>query len=543
MNFFAKKGAQRLLTCLAILISSMLHFCAYPPIGAGALIWFAPIPLLLLCAAVPPRKAAWLSFISTALFWLSSLFWLTPVTYAGWVVIALYCALIQIPFFCWFSWITKRHDNLNAWWNLSVMLAAALVWGGLEHFRNIAFTGFPWNGLGIALYENIPVIQLARFGGVPLISALIVFFGTAVTLTVRRYIDLHGHHNGRWHPELMLAILLIALAHSSGIMMLRRPPQQTEKKLRIALLQPSIPQDQKWLMGNFTAEEYDDHRRFIYTRIQHLISAARASGPLDLMVLPETVVPDPIMQVTSAHQRITRFIQDGPPLLLGTLDCQWDENNAEVYYNSSMLLGPNGEKIAQYDKRHLVLFGEYIPDILSIFKSFSPVDGSLAAGHECGLLELSTNITAAPLICFEDDFPDMAREATQKGARLLITQTNDAWFDPFWGPEQHLAQGVFRSVENQIPTLRCANTGVTCLIGPSGKMIKRLDGNSNGLITPQFTCPDKSMPPTFYTRYGDLIPAIMLGAAISLLLFPIILRFRSPQTEDPDQESTHATAR
>ncbi|MBI5145405.1 MAG: apolipoprotein N-acyltransferase, partial [Candidatus Omnitrophica bacterium] len=206
------------------------------------------------------------------------------------------------------------------------------------------------------------------------------------------------------------------------------------------------------------------------------------------------------------------------------------------YFNRALLVSAEGEVLNQYDKLHLVPFGEYIPlrKALPFLETVVPI-GDFTAGREYTVFK---QVTRSPghqvtsqlsvLICFEDLFPELSREFVKKGADFLINITNDAWFKKTSSPYQHLCASVFRAVENRVPVVRAANTGVSGFIAPTGKIITLVQDESgrnifvDGYKTQEILIPERDL--SFYTRYyGDIFILLCLVFVIYFLILKLLV--------------------
>jgi len=495
------------------LAGGLLLAAAFPPLEWPAAAWVALVPLLLAVRMATPGRAFRLGWQAGAAFWLCSIHWLTHVSAAGWIGLATYCALYTGLF----ALIMAGAWNLGARalsGRLLFLALAALSWTGLEWLRGTLFTGFAWNPLGVSQYRNVPLIQLAAWGGVGAVSALVTLVNAALALTIQ-------HHRAAWaartrasRSELLLAVLAVALAWSAGLRVLRTPPDAVTL-LRVGLIQPNIPQDDKW-----TPETFD----VIYGRLRAETRHALAAGPLDLIVWPETALPDDVRTSTNSYTVVRDLVTNGVPIFLGSMDTEWRDNQP-VYYNSSFLFDTQGRLAQIYDKRHLVIFGEYVPlqGVLPMLAYLTPIEASFTPGTVSTVFRLEQPPVAfAALICFEDTVAPLAREAVRGGARLLINQSNDAWFDPSGASRQHLTHSVLRAAENRVPVLRSCNTGVSCGIDCFGRVYDVLadrDGRVavTGCRTTVVAVPGADMPLTFYTRHGDLPGPAGAGVTVGCL--------------------------
>ncbi|HOW98354.1 MAG TPA: apolipoprotein N-acyltransferase [Kiritimatiellia bacterium] len=518
MNGALKEKLHAALPRAGAAASGLLLFAAFPPLEWRNAAWVALAPLLLAARFVSVRRAAFCALLAGALFWLASIAWLTRVTVVGWIILALYSALYFVPPAVLMSAWSARRGVRSGWSNLALMLLLAATWTGAEYLRATLFTGWPWNPLGATQYANLPLIQLARGGGVYAVSALVVWVNAALALTILRYLDVRGHWGRRPHPELMLGFLAVALAVVYGWRSVRADRAEG-LPLRVAVIQPNIPQDEKW-----TAEKFE----MIYGRLRTLTEQALRVGGSDLVVWPETAVPDDIRDSEASYGLAVEMVTNGAPLLVGSMDTEWLDEGPR-YYNSSFLFDTNGMIVKGYDKRHLVIFGEYVPlqPFLPFVRALTPIQASFSPGHTSTVFRLDRpDVPFSALICFEDTVAPLAAESVRNGARVLFNQTNDAWFDPGWAPKQHMIQCVFRSVENAVPSVRCANTGISCFIDRRGRVHDVLDDGNGftrvmGIRAAEVRVPPEDMPLTFYTRHGDLFAQACAGFGALALFFAL----------------------
>lgn len=504
-------------------LTGLLLAASFPPLEWGWAAWVALVPLLLGLNGVRVSKAWKLGLAAGVFFWIPSISWLIHVTFWGWIGLALVCSLYLIPFAVVAAWWTRRYGAGEGWRNLLLMLALAGTWAGFEYIRSVFATGFPWNPLGASQYRSLPVIQAARWGGVTAVSALVALVNAAAALTILRHVKRPRPAGRGPHLEMAVALFAVILAVSDGYAVLRRPapPSQT---LRVALVQPNVPQ-----ACYYMPEEFDG----ILAGLRNLSEAALRGRP-DLLIWPETAPPDEIRTDGATFDLVYALVTNGAPLLAGTMDTAWGDTGP-TYFNSSALVDAGGRIAQVYDKRHLVPFGEYVPlrHIFPFLKVVTPITDSFTPGSTSTVFKLAAakppaepglekpQVTLSVLICFEDTVAALARESVRNGARMLVNQTNDAWFDPSGASRQHMIQCVFRCVENGVPAVRCANTGVSCAIDRWGRVYDVLDDGAgqvrvSGFRLSAVEVPDAGLPPTFYTRHGDLFAQACAAAGIAL---------------------------
>ncbi len=502
---------------IASALSGLLLALAFAPFDIADAGWIALIPWLVACGYMRPDQRWRSGWLAGCVFWLVTIFWLTRVTYLGWLLLALYCALYFIPLAIFASAWLKRFGSGKTGWNILFMVLATAVWVGTEFARATWFTGFPWNPLGACQYEHLALIQHASWGGVYAISAMMVFTNTAIAITILRYLHGHARLGRKPHTELMLAMLVVVIMFVSGNRMAREF-EVHGRDYRLALIQTSIPQDEKW----------DKEKvKMIYRRLYELTTMAVEFAKPEMVVWPETALPFDVRWSDECYQTVYELSRLGSPILVGSMDMETYADRRPLYFNCSFLFDTNGVIVAEYDKRHLVLFGEYVPwhEHIRFITAMTPIAESFSPGSTSTVFRApGRGLPFSSLICFEDTLAYLARDSVKNGARLLINQTNDAWFDPLWGSRQHMALSVFRAVENRVPLVRAANTGISCAINPRGQITDvlkdqqgRHDGPGFKLVTAQV--PFDRMPLTVYTRYGDMFAWVCLGLGIPAWLW------------------------
>lgn len=387
--------------------------------------------------------------------------------------------------------------GLALFWGVASVLAhrlggRPLVWiaalTGAELARSYVLTGFPWALVGY-VWTASPAAQYAAFIGPHGLTAAAL----AVAVTLWR---LATPVWKRAVPMLMFCALLIVAAIGLG-----KPDTPGPAAPVVRLVQPNAPQHQKW---------NPDHILTFFDRQIEFTATATDGPPPDLIVWPETAIPWLLQNADKPLRFITQAAA-GTPVVLGLRRI-----DGPRLYNTLIVLDAEGEIAARYDKHHLVPFGEYVP-----FGDFAARFGitGLAAGEGFGysagpgprLIDLPGIGQALPLICYEAVFPQDVASAPAR-PRLLLQITNDAWFGQFSGPFQHLQQARMRAIEQGLPMLRVANTGVSAMIGPKGEVLRDIPLGQAGYVDAPL--PD-ALPPTPYARTGDwpVLVLVLLGLA------------------------------
>lgn len=496
MDFSFNKWLLR----LAAVASGLLLAAAFPPLGWSALAFVALVPLLLAVRGAGTASAFRLGWLAGAAQWLVLVFWLHHVSWPAWVGLAFYCALYT-GVFAMIAALLWRTCGASTLGRFCLPPVLAVVWGGLEWIRGTFGTGFAWLPLASSQTQNLALLQLAGWGGTYLVSALVMWLDVAVAVTVREYSAARAERRRPGNTTLLAALLVLALAWVHGLQVMRTP-QPAGPLVKAALIQPGIPQMDKW-----TPEMVDT----IYARLRELTRGALAEGRPDLVVWPETAVPDDIRSSTNSYDVVLGLATNGAPILLGSTDTEYRDPAKPRYFNSTFLFNTHGIITGSYDKQHLVAFGEYIPlrEVCPPIGWLTPIEDSFTAGTNSYVFVLPSPVVGfSTMICFEDTVPEIARGFVRSGAQLLVNMSNDAWFEPSAASRQHLLHSILRAVENRVPVLRSCNTGVSCCIDRFGRVYDCVADARGGVAGPGFQTTLVSVPPvtapqTLFTRRGD----------------------------------------
>ncbi len=539
------------LALAAAALSGILLWAAFPPSSRADSAWMALVPIMLVIRRCAPRAAAGWAWLAGLIFWVATLSWFPaiiknggpwPLVLLGQLGLAAWCAAFMAAYGFASGRVWRWAGTSPGWRRVCAVLAAdPLLWAGSELARGWLFSGFAWNFLGVSQVDHLPIIQVAALAGVYGVSALVVAVNGAVASIVERAatpfaarlsVPVIGAPSPRpgWggrllhSAESMLPVALTVFCWSWGMQRIQRARQLDADAVawRIALVQPNSP-------CVFTLN--DDTMR---TQQELLVSQTRLAGSArpDLVVWPETAVlgsvpyePDTLRVIREGAAAA------GAPLLTGALELERTAVSSAApqglfYYNAAWLYSATGETMGRYRKRHLVPFGEYIPldKRVPVLQRLAPTGVSCTPGRDPGVLHVAratgSPLALGPLICFEDTVPALSREAVRAGARLLVLMTNDAWFNGSVEPLQHLDQSVFRAVENGVPLVRAANSGVTCAVDAVGRVM-RLESKGkatdfDGFLVTQVAVADTPLAAP-YTRWGDRVLGLP-GAALLLAL-------------------------
>lgn len=383
--------------------------------------------------------------------------------------------------------------GLGLFWGAAAVLARlarvpamgfVVAFAALEWLRGVVFTGFPWAMLG-HVWIGTPLDQLAALGGPSVLSLLTLMAATLPVL---------------WQGRGAVgSAVLLAAGLGFGLWRLGQPlPEPGEPVLR--LVQPNAEQSAKWDAER--AQEFFDR----------LTGLTAAGGAADLTIWPETSVPY-MLEYNPEVADMVVAASDGKPVALGI-----QREEAGRFYNSLRVLEGEGGETARYDKAHLVPFGEYIPfgdlayDWFGLRAFAAQAGNTYSAGPGPQVLDLGRFGKVLPLICYEAIFPREVNAAPER-ADWMLQITNDAWFGVWTGPFQHFAQARLRAVEQGLPLIRVANTGVTAVVDARGRVVAALPfGTMDALDT---RIPG-ALPPTPYARWGDG-PLALLLAGLALV--------------------------
>jgi apolipoprotein N-acyltransferase len=370
-------------------------------------------------------------------------------------------------------------------------------------------SGFPWNFLGASQYRMLVLIQISSVTGVYGISFLVAWSSAALLCAAVRL----ARGKPSWNMELIGPVLAFTLAGAWGLRQVSTPPATTRQNLKVALVQPSIPQEVVW-------DQSLEQKAARFASLMSLSETALTNRPA-LLVWPEAALPDLLRW--STNQYAGKIILDAVTdlarrhrvwMVVGADDAEIKPgtDHEVVYYNSSFLISPAGELIADYRKRRLVIFGEYVPlsRWLPFLKTFVQVQGEFTPGKRVVTFDLNDlDVQTSALICFEDVFPHITREHVTDDTDLLLNLTNNGWFGESAAQWQHAANAVFRAVENGVPLVRCANNGLTCWVDPRGGMHEIYFRDSSDVYKAGYKIANVPLPaggkwpPTFYRLRGD----------------------------------------
>lgn len=493
---------------LLSVVTAVLLALSFPKLSQGWLSYVALVPLLYVVAQ--PRRSFILGWLAGAVFYAALLWWVlflqadeasAPLLATGVVVLVLYLGL----YFGLFALILAL---ARRWLGSKAYVFSPFIWVSLEYVRDATSLGFPWGTLAYSQTGYHSLIQMASLGGVGLISGWIVLINTLCFFLIR----------SRRLPRRSLALLalLILSVVLPGVWGSRQIPGERIRTIRVALLQVNLDPDR-------VADR--DYPGEVMEVVEEMVVRASGEEP-DLVVLPESGLPG-FLGRRHEYESFLRQLSGatGIPIVTGAVRHQ-REDQTDRFYNSALLVESSG-RMDYYDKLHPVPFSERLPydDVIPWIQRLQMGQGFYSPGNRFQVFDLDA-ASFSVLICFESIFPRLARRFTESGAQFLVNITNDSWFGDSPGPYQHAEMAVLRAVENRVPVARCANTGVSMLIDPYGRVSNRTRMFVRELVIGDIPLVSDASTP--YRRWGEWFSIISL--AISSLLLGgtcVVLKSRS----------------
>ena len=522
--------------CYALASAALLYLSS-PPADLWPLAWFAPIGWLLLIRKdeLPGRRPYLAIWAAGFLFWFGVYWWLCLPHWAtsiGWVAVAFYHAF-YIPAFVGLS-RTAVHGL-----RLPLILAAPVVWTGLELVRGYLLTGITMGALGHTQYRWLEVIQISDLVGAYGVGFVVMF----VAASLARMVPCDG---SRWSTKPLVPLVIVfgaVLAY--GFVRIGAPGRpaveipagskthaEREPAIHVGLIQGSMD-------TQFNSPE--DTPKRVWEHYMRLTKTAMQEHPeIDLLVWPETTlrypliivdddaaVPDDYPEPAETFRRearakaaeslqgvceIAKYFKTS--MILG-IDIFHFRADGFRSYNAALHVDSSGRLLGRYDKLHRVLFGEYVPftDWFPWLQRLTPLPFSINAGEQPTVFE-HRGVRISPSICYENVLPQVIRRQLTDPAvgatpDMLVNLTNDGWF---WGSSElklHLACGVFRAVEFRKPSLIAANTGISAFIDGDGRILKQGPRRDTDIIMAEVQPDGRG---SLYLRYGDWLAGLCLLA-------------------------------
>lgn len=449
-------------------LSGILLSLCFPKAGLHFLAWVALIPIFFALKKSKDIKIAALQgYLFGTIFFSINLAWLTTLSdYAGfWAVLGyLSLVLFQSLYFAAAAILIKtiftRLPQIST-------LSVPLIWIFIEWIRTLTPFGVAAGGLGYTQSGNLIIVQIASLSSVYGISFFIIFINMLLVNAAENIKN--PQKTGLY---LLLAAISFSLVITYGQKELQNRP--ADKKdvpgLKISVIQGNIAQQTK-LSPLSLYSSFEKHEKL-----------SRTTRP-DIIIWPETAITDYIMDNAFLLKRVRQLAREtGAYLLIGS---PYYDNSKKKIYNSLLAFSPSGELVGRYNKQHPVPFGEYLPFrplLYPFLKNLNFFNYDFDGDPKPSLIEIKGKKIGV-LICFESTFPSLAKDRAKMGADILLTVTNDAWFKDSSALQKHFNMGIMRAVENRKYFIQAANTGISAIIDPHGRVLQKTKIDTAEVLT------------------------------------------------------------
>jgi apolipoprotein N-acyltransferase len=493
---------------LLALVCGVMAALGLPPFGLWPIAFLGVSLFLMLVEGVKRTNwrsgfgAGWLfglGYFAVAFHWIGFAFLVEAATYL-WMMPFMLGILAGGMAIYWglAAWAARRWGGTG----LALVLFFAAAIGVAEWLRGHLFTGFPWAAPGLMVDGMGGTAQLAALTGMPALTVLIIVWAGLP------YALLRAGSNGLRIAVIALGVLL-PLAWGWGSWRLAGAGNEMVGGISFRIVQPNIPQQEKWR---------EDNARVIFDTLIRLSSEPTAANPRGIsgvthLVWPESAVPFLIDESPAARAELEPMLGGHTALITGALRLNRKGDAEPDVFNSIIVFDGNAEPMERYDKWRLVPGGEFLPLEWLLeplgFRKVVATPGSFTAGPGPRTLALPGGLSAALLVCYEMIFPDRLIDPVNR-PQLIVNVTNDGWFGRSTGPYQHVAQVRLRAIEQGLPVIRAANTGVSAVLDPFGRYLQQLPLMEQGVIDSPLPA---AVPPTPYARLGDWALLMLLAAA------------------------------
>ena len=483
--------------------------------GASTALCFAPFDLwpvafiafplfyLLLESATSRRSAMGRSYFFGYGYFMGGTWWianalLVDAAQFGWLVP--FCVLGLTGLFAiWFLLLGWVFWSVRSGRAAADVALFAVLWVFLEILHSVGIFGFPWNLVGYIALSSIRLSQVAALIGPYGLSLFVMLLALLPALYLKSNIS------PRKRGVLTAVILTLTIA-AYGYGMSRMPVESAMTDTRLRIVQASIPQKIKWT----------EEGRSESLKVHAGMSQIKSDPAPQLIIWPESAFPYTIYPDSTWPQRLSEILPTGGVLITGLVHGE-DSGESLKLWNSILAVDDKGTIVGTYDKHQLVPFGEFVPlrDVLPLKKiTAGGVDFSRGKGPST--IRLPGYPAFSPLICYEIIFPWIAIDRAHR-PDWILNVTNDGWYGDSPGPYQHLAMSRMRAIEQGLPVARAANTGISAVIDPYGRILRMMPLNERGIIDQTLPRP---LDPTFYAVHGERIVLLLV------LIFCILMRSR-----------------
>jgi len=486
------------------MVSGALFVLSFPKFGHPAFGWIALTPLLVALSGATLRRAFLLGLATGVIYFTGTLYWITRVmaVYGGlqtWVAVLINGALIAYLalFPALFALFTRR---IVMAYGRPALLAAPIVWVATELGRSYV-TSFPWELLGYSQVTVLPVAQLASLFGVYGLSMLVAGVSAALAFAAA------GPRQGpvRYMPAAGALMIVLAIAVWGSRRVAASEWTRAGEPIRIGMIQGNVDQAQKWDVKRASAifQDYVNMTRQAIREGAQLVLWPESSTPF---LFEEDLPAAAVVRTLAQQARV--------PIVFGS--DQIERGRPDRFFNSAFLVRADGTTGGVYRKMHLVPFGEYVPfqRLLFFAAPLTEQAGTFSPGLNPELLPVDGHRISVA-ICYEVVYPDLVRQFVAGGSELLTTITNDAWFGQTSAPVQHFQQAAMRAIENGRYLVRSANTGISGIVDPYGRVLAQTPIFESAVLLGEARFLRTS---TFFSRHGDGLAYASVVATLVLLV-------------------------
>ena len=476
------RGFRRIAAAFAF---GLIGALAYAPTNMFFVLWISFPALIFLLRGT---NSFWQAFVTGWSFafgtFLLGLYWISAAMFVDiksfWWAVPLAAAGLPAFFAIYYGLAAAAAQRVGLK-GIQGVLSFALLWFLADYVRGHLFAGFPWNLEGYAWSDILPMLQLTSITGIYGLTLVTVVAASLAAVLAEK----------RKHLRVIVvtgSLVLLGIIGSWGAWRLSQPVAMTEDRIRI--LQPDIDQADKWI-----AMEREEHFRSLLA-----LSSTPGEKPVTAVVWPETASTFYLAEDAFHRREAATVLPKNATLLTGVIRRELGDGGKIRYYNSLVAVVPNAQISAFYDKFHLVPFGEYIPvrKVLPI-RTLAALGVDFTAGDRPHTMRVAGLPPFSPLICYEAIFPGEVADPKDR-PQLLLNITNDGWYARTAGPYQHFATARVRAVEEGLPLVRAANTGISGIIDPAGRVLTKLKLGQKGLIDGDIPAP---FPRTIFSRVGE----------------------------------------
>ena len=485
-------------------IAGITSGLAFFPLNLGFLAWVSFVPLLNVFINSSLYKNLIYGYIFGFTFNFTAFYWIglnsgaDKFTVIGSLVAAA-CYLSVFWALAGFLFSLLPRDHKSSFGGFLFPFLIVFV----EWLRSFGVMGFPWSNIALSQSKYIYFIQHIDITGTYGVSFIVISFNVIVYNAIKKRIAL---------KNALFFILFVFLGLSLTGWSKVKSLSSFDKIIKTAIVQPNIDPNTKW-----------ENKNKIIAMMDSLHVESNKLNP-DLIIFPETALPSYLVRDNYTRRILQKTVNRfNVPLLTGTIHAS-NYKGSRYYYNSAIFLKPHSD-YKLYSKIHLVPFAEY--DLLpAIFHPLTKLNinidrGRFKSGEKFVVFNWK-NFSFSNLICYESSIPRIARKFVSKGAQFLVIQANDGWLGNSYGPYQHFELARLRAIENRIPVIRCANTGISGIIRPDGTVQNIIDLNQEGIMIENVKI---GVSDSFYTKHGDIFAFSCFIITLVFIFYSCIKRF------------------